>query len=99
MVFDRMLLIIRILISYKVYTENSIAKKYGIVHSFLKGEVYSRNSLRREIGCVLIIQQKFRNFEFFYCAQWKNSNFQNFCWMIRMQPISVLKLFLLIKTI
>ena len=31
----------------------------------------------------------------FYCAQWKNSNFRNFCWMIRTQPISLLKLFLL----
>ena len=30
----------------------------------------------------------------FYCAQWKNSNFWNFCWMIRTQPISLLKLFL-----
>ena len=29
------------------------------------------------------------------CAQQKNSNFQNFCWMIRKQPISLLKLFLL----
>ena len=56
----------------------------------------SRNSLKREIACVLIIQQKFQKFEFFYCAQWKNSNFQNFCWLIRMQPISLLKLFLLL---
>ena len=32
---------------------------------------------------------------FFYCAQWKKSNFRNFCWMIRKQPISFLKLFLL----
>ena len=31
--------------------------------------------------------QKFWKFEFFCCAQWKNSNFQNFCWMIRMQPV------------
>ena len=31
----------------------------------------------------------------FYCAQWKNSNFQNFCWMITTQPQPVLKLFLL----
>ena len=51
--------------------------------------VYSRNSLRREIGCVLIILQKFRKFELFYCAQY------NFCWMIRTQPISLLELFLL----
>ena len=36
-----------------------------------------------------MIQQKF------HCAQQKNSNFQNFGWMIRMQPISLLKLFLL----
>ena len=28
-----------------------------------------------EIGCILIIQQKFRKFEFLYCAQWKNSIF------------------------
>ena len=40
----------------------------------------SRNSLKREIACVLIIQQKF----------------QKFCWLIRMQPISLLKLFLLL---
>ena len=31
----------------------------------------------------------------FYCAQWKNSNFQNFCWMIKTQPIPLLKQFLL----
>ena len=30
-----------------------------------------------------------------YCAQWKNSNFRNFCWMIRTQSIFLLKLFLL----
>ena len=24
-----------------------------------------------------------------YSAQWKNSHFQNFCWMIRTQPISL----------
>ena len=40
--------------------------------------IYSRNSLRRGIGCVLIIQ---KNSE--------NSNFRNFCWMIRTQPISL----------
>ena len=37
------------------------------------------------VGCVLIIQQ----------TLWKNSNFRNFCWMVRTQPISLLKLFLL----
>ena len=42
-----------------------------------------------------IIQQKFWKFKFFYCAHWKNSNFLNFCWMIRTQTISLLKLFLL----
>ena len=31
----------------------------------------------------------------FYCAQWKNSNFWNFWWMIRTQNTSLLKLFLL----
>ena len=40
-------------------------------------------------------QQKFREFELFYCAQQKNSNSWNFCWMIRTQPIPLLKLFLL----
>ena len=27
-------------------------------------------------------------------AQWKNSNFHKFCWVIRTQPLSVLKIFL-----
>ena len=26
-------------------------------------------------------------------AQWKNSNFRKFCWVIRTQPLSVLKIF------
>ena len=37
-----------------------------------KKNMQSENSFRREIGCVLIIHQKFRKFEFFYSAQWKN---------------------------
>ena len=37
---------------------------------------------------------KIQKFEFFHCAQQKNSKFRNFCWMIKTQPISFLKLFL-----
>ena len=51
--------------------------------------------LRSEIGFVLIIQQKFGKLEFFHCAQWKNLKNWNIGWMIRTQPISLLKLFLL----
>ena len=42
------------------------------------------------------LKSKIQNFEVnSYYAQWKNSNFRNFCWMIKTQPISLLKLFLL----
>ena len=51
----------------------------------------SRNSLRREIGCILIIQQKFRKFEFSTVHSRKIQIFGIF----RTQPISVLNLFLL----
>ena len=36
-----------------------------------------------------------RKFDFFLLCTFKNSNFPKFCWVIRTQPISVLKLFLL----
>ena len=35
-----------------------------------------------------------RKFEF----QWRNSNFRKFCWVIRTQPCSVLKIFLLYQS-
>ena len=31
---------------------------------------------------------KIRKFKFFYCAQWKNSNFRNFCWRISYRSVS-----------
>ena len=53
------------------------------------GEIFSKL-------LILIIKiVKVEIIEFFHCAQQKNSNFRNFCWMIRTQPISLLKLFLL----
>ncbi len=33
-------------------------------------------------GCVVIIQQKFRKFEFFYCAQYKIQIFRIFSWWL-----------------
>ena len=40
-------------------------------------------------------QAKFAKIWIFLLCTFKNSNFHNFCWVIRTQPISVLKLFLL----
>ena len=38
----------------------------------------SRNIFRTEKGCVLIIQQNLRKFEFFYCAPLKIQIYANF---------------------
>ena len=60
--------------------------------SYLESLLYfiskvSRNIFRTERGCVLITQKNLRKFELQYCRK--------FYWVIRMQPISVLKLYLL----
>ena len=39
---------------------------------------YTRKSLRREIGCILIIQQKFRKFEFFLLCSVEKFKFSEF---------------------
>ena len=58
-------------------------------------KVQNTKQFKKEDRMCSYHQKKFQKFEFFYCAQWKNSNLRNFCWMIRTQPISLLKLFLL----
>ena len=57
----------------------SLWKMFDLSQSTVEpGVNQSRNSLRREIGCVLIIQQNFRKFEFFHCAQFADLTGQLF---------------------
>ena len=56
---------------------------------------WSKNSLRRGWGCVVIIQKKSVNLNFSAVHSGKKIKFLEFFWMITTQPQPILKLFLL----